>query len=164
MKDREVFIINVEAIEGLEEYVVALSKPDRLYDGKYWVKDGSVVFINDLKNFPVYLQLVSNVEIWAVGFSEKPPPMCLYTEKGPCGGCFSLESSFSERSDLRRTPVIKDDPRDIQVSYYFDFRLGTKKHGPIDPQIYNHGDTLPPDEKRRRGGCLGVAGRLVFGR
>ena len=90
--------------------------------------------------YPVCLQFDASVPIAGVGFAETKADLGCHTQKGSCGGCFSLEADLCPPNTL--TPSILDDPPCIDPPTHYHFELyfqdGNKLVG-FDPRIYNEG-------------------------
>lgn len=108
--------------------------------------------------FPVYLRFSARFPITAVGFlpAADESPIHPFDRKGPCGGCFSLESDIDPES--RVTPLIRDDGPGTEPPAAYRFRLwfdegeeGEGRGVSLDPQIYNEGvGRWPPWRRWRR--------------
>jgi hypothetical protein len=131
-----------------EKKTTKISKPEKLYDEAYSVS-GDVVHVHRLEGengFPVLMRLTSNLWIKAIGFAERGcVPKC--TVKGCCGGCFDLLADIGSPPQLE-TPLIRNHGHAPKRGYHFKVWLedegGIEHEIPVDPQIYNEGDTEPP--------------------
>jgi hypothetical protein len=126
-------------------------KPEGEYYKGYAVKHGgtskAAIHVDEGNAFPVYLRFAANLPILAVGFAETGPVLGFRGE-GPCGGCFRLLAGFDHELDPQKTPLIRnngDNPASgFRFKLWFRGDDGHEHEIPIDPQIYNQGDTEPP--------------------
>ncbi|HEX4960428.1 MAG TPA: hypothetical protein VF173_06290 [Thermoanaerobaculia bacterium] len=105
--------------------------------------------------FPVYLRIKTKIQIVGVGFAEAGKDPVQYTQKGHCGGCFTLHIDDADpRSWADCILLIQNDGESYQEGYVWWLwakkgRFGENKKIqieklPIDPRIYNQGE-IPMD-------------------